>query len=1051
LQFMIKRRHVLVFLLVFLVTPPAAPRAQNEDVLTRKNDDRAATIQQRQLALTILLAAAQQERTVDPAKAAAFLNRAARLQVRLNLSEQALTTYQQAFTLVEQTPNLPVKVDLLNGLAAAYGHLSRCDQAQTYLDQALALSEQKNNVAGKAEALFTRSHCQSYGDPVLAQETAQTALELWRSIDDKSWMALTYSYLSDFQIAQHKLVEATESNQAALAIWRQLDLPEEQAEALISLGFIEHRKGAMQEALAFFGQAQTLLDEEAEPYKMGQITGGMGEAFVEIGLPETGLDKFKLALEYYRKAESPRAAMVISWDIGKAYYLLGNYPEALATLQTTLADAAAINELTIKAMCHDFLGRTYQELDQQSAALDHFQLAMQLYTQVGKRREAARVLALIAQVELQQGKFDNAQTNYRSALATFRSLSDSVNESAVLYALGSQALHDDKIDLAEEFLRQSIDVTENIRRVSTSADLTAAFSAAVYERYETYIECLMRKNQAQPAAGLAVQAFEISELARARSLAELLQATQTNLAADVDPQLAAQEKSLRQSLRVKENEKVELLGKNYRRVDLASLENELAQLESQYKQTIETIRARYPAYDQISRPTGWHLQQIQEQVLADHDTLLLEYSLGRERSYVWAVTREGIRSYELPAQRRINEAAQKVYGLLTTSNPAQIENELDQAARELGQMVLSPLAAELNKRRLIVVADGALNYIPFQFLIVPPGGNEPLVANYEVINAPSASILGQLREETARRQARTKVLAAFGDPVFASNYAQHKETSASESVASAPSVENDRWQPAVRDIEPEGDSVNPETIRPLFYSKLELSNLRDVAGPDSLVATGFDATRERLAQADLSQYSILHFATHGILDPKRPERSGLFLSMVDREGKSQNGFVGLQDIYGLRAPVDLVVLSACRTGLGKDVRGEGLIGLTRGFMYAGASSVVASLWKVDDEATSELMKRFYTNMLRDGMTPAAALRAAQNSIRQQPQWRSPYFWAAFTLQGEYRHAIEHTPARSFAGPARIGIGLVVLLMLLSGVWWYRRAAGSKAVQPKPLT
>jgi hypothetical protein len=173
--------------------------------------------------------------------------------------------------------------------------------------------------------------------------------------------------------------------------------------------------------------------------------------------------------------------------------------------------------------------------------------------------------------------------------------------------------------------------------------------------------------------------------------------------------------------------------------------------------------------------------------------------------------------------------------------------------------------------------------------------------------------------------------------------------------------------------------------------------------------------------------------------------------MVNRDGRPENGFVGLQDIYNLRTPVDLVVLSACRTGLGKDVRGEGLIGLTRGFMYAGASSVVASLWKVDDEATAELMKQFYINMLQREMPPAAALRAAQNSIRQQPQWRSPYFWAAFTLQGEYRHSIQHPPAKSFAGAARIGIGLAVLLLLISGAWWYRHAAKLRAVKPTGLT
>src|SRR5204863_4673319 len=168
------------------------------------------------------------------------------------------------------------------------------------------------------------------------------------------------------------------------------------------------------------------------------------------------------------------------------------------------------------------------------------------------------------------------------------------------------------------------------------------------------------------------------------------------------------------------------------------------------------------------------------------------------------------------------------------------------------------------------------------------------------------------------------------------------------------------------------------------------------------------------------------------------ENSGLVLSTVDRDGRPLDGFVKLPDIYGLRAPVDLVVLSACRTALGKEVRGEGLIGLTRGFMYAGASSVVSSLWEVDDEATSELMKRFYSNMLQGGQTPAEALRAAQNSIRQEPQWRSPYFWAAFTLQGEYRQVIRPTTAGAVPLYMKVIVAGILLALLAGAAWWRRR-------------
>jgi CHAT domain-containing protein len=208
-----------------------------------------------------------------------------------------------------------------------------------------------------------------------------------------------------------------------------------------------------------------------------------------------------------------------------------------------------------------------------------------------------------------------------------------------------------------------------------------------------------------------------------------------------------------------------------------------------------------------------------------------------------------------------------------------------------------------------------------------------------------------------------------------------------------------------------------------------------------LVLSDVSATRDRLFKTDLAQYAMLHLATHGIFDPDRPEDSGLLLSTTDRDGQQIDGFLRLQDIYELRAPVLLVVLSACETALGRDVQGEGLIGVTRGFMYAGASSVVASLWKVDDAATAELMKLFYSNMLQGGMTPGEALRAAQNSIRQQPDWRSPYYWAAFTLQGEYRQVIKPAAAShaTMLGLQwQIGIGVVLLIVLVGFAIRYRR-------------
>jgi CHAT domain-containing protein len=194
-------------------------------------------------------------------------------------------------------------------------------------------------------------------------------------------------------------------------------------------------------------------------------------------------------------------------------------------------------------------------------------------------------------------------------------------------------------------------------------------------------------------------------------------------------------------------------------------------------------------------------------------------------------------------------------------------------------------------------------------------------------------------------------------------------------------------------------------------------------------ARGFDASYETVMSSDVGQYQILHFATHGFLDTEHPELSGIVLTMVDRNGGQKNGVMPLHDIYNLDLSAELTVLSACQTALGKDIKGEGLVGLTHSFISAGSKSVVASLWKVDDRATAILMADFYNSMLRQGMPTGAALRAAKLKMMHDKRWSSPYFWAGFVLQGEYRNHIT-VERKSWLGPGSV---LLLLVLISSGV------------------
>jgi CHAT domain-containing protein len=340
------------------------------------------------------------------------------------------------------------------------------------------------------------------------------------------------------------------------------------------------------------------------------------------------------------------------------------------------------------------------------------------------------------------------------------------------------------------------------------------------------------------------------------------------------------------------------------------------------------------------------------------------------------------------------------------------------ATLALSRMLLGPITSELARKRLVVVAEGALQYIPFAALPTPAQSSVPLIAEHEIVSLPSASTVALLRRENEDRKPALKLAIVFADPVFSRDdprveqsavAAASKASKGSASdlkVADPKALAQNHTAPETSDpdsLERSAKDSGLPTFDRLRASRREADTIVELAGKGNAVEElDFDSSREIATSEALSQYRIIHIATHGLLNSRNPELSGLVFSLVDRQGKPQNGFLEAQEIYNLKLGADLVVLSACQTALGKEIRGEGLVGLTRGFMYAGVPRVVASLWRVPDQATTELMQKFYRGILQQGLQPAAALRAAQVSMWKESRRSAPYYWAGFTLQGEWK-------------------------------------------------
>lgn len=570
-------------------------------------------------------------------------------------------------------------------------------------------------------------------------------------------------------------------------------------------------------------------------------------------------------------------------------------------------------------------------------------------------------------------------------------MGDLRGEATTLYNVSNLERDRDNLSEALTNIDAAIELVEQIRSNVVSQELKTSFLATVEDFYKFKIDLLMQLHQQNPEQNYDKLAFETSERGKARSLLDLLTETNIDIRHGVDYKLVSQERRLRWRLDNIEERRVDLCSKGCQPEKLNKLETEREQLLDEYRQLQAQIRAASPEYAELTQPEPLDLPEVQK--LLDEDTVLLQYSLGADRSYVWAISQDDFIAQELASSKQITKIARQLH---QASENAYSDRPPEPLAKQLSQLILEPIGDRLDKKRLVIVGDGVLHYIPFTSLPLASEATKDnlLIDTHQIVNLPSSSVLERLRQDRQQRQPAPKEIVVFADPVFKQDDSRLKEKP--ELPTSTATIAFNPFSPnrAARSIDLSlnrlpGTRREAEAIFPLFPQD------------KSTQAYDFDASRDLAISADIREYNIVHFATHGIVNSDRPELSGIILSLFDERGKAENGFLRLHDVFNLNLNADLVVLSACETGLGQEIKGEGLVGLTRGFMYAGANKVLVSLWNVDDDATAEMMTQFYKFMLKDNLSPAESLRKAQQTIRTQAKWQHPKYWAAFTLQGDW--------------------------------------------------
>ena len=900
---------------------------------------------------------------------------------------------------------------------------------------------QQSDQAGAALREGRRLLKRGRADQALIQ--LRNALNLYTAARNGSGVAAAHNELGDLYLRQGQYPVALENYQKALdgflgfekkdVVNAAVGLGDDKFNAnlmLAKIGDVNFRLGNTNEARSAYGRMVVQKPESAAA-KVGRrfgglsaITGGIATGRVSVAAPTGGVTTF---LEAKKELDQYRVSIVYSsyeLGMGRLDYANGDFESARKHFENALeAAGSSLAAIASLGQVRRFRAAARTSLGDVALRTGKFKDATKFYNDAKKgaledkrldltwpaQRGLGRSLWLQAMQERDAKKTtalrEQALSNYRESLTTIETLRQ-----------GSLRADESRTT----FLATTKDVFDEAASANAAMALLTAPSAGA------------------PLSGKALEyageAFRINEQSRARSLLDLLSETNASITEGVPAELL---KRKQDNLDRQQDIADILTGINVSTEELkskpAELDAELEKLQTEYEEIENQIRAASPRYATLTANKPMTLAEVQQSVL-DDQTVLLEYALQADDSYLFAVSKDAVSLFKLSARAAVEKYATELRaqlipsklqrrivgidvveanrGLGIASSAPEETAPFVTAANNLYKVVLEPAAALIGEKRLMIVADGALNYVPFEVLLKTADAGDFTSLNYlvktnEIIYAPSASVVGAIKQQRAKTDSRAILVIA--DPVFNSNDARAKKGTAAPATTDA-EVRGLGIQSAVADVA--GNTPTPAAnaaMEGLPLARLngtrveadQISKLAKASGGQAEVWLDLDANEENLGTRDISKYRIIHVATHGLLNAERPQFTGVVLSLVGNT--TRDGFVRTDEVFNLRLGSPLVMLSACETGLGKQKRGEGVMGLTRAFMYAGAPTVGVSLWSVADKSTADLMTDFYQRLLSTSAatTSSGALRGAQLAMISGKKYSAPFYWAPFVLVGDW--------------------------------------------------
>jgi len=571
-------------------------------------------------------------------------------------------------------------------------------------------------------------------------------------------------------------------------------------------------------------------------------------------------------------------------------------------------------------------------------------------------------------VHFNLGNYEKSTEYYQKAINLAQELEGGQVLWEAYFEIGNAYAKQNKLIEAINNYKNSIRIIENIRSQIKLEELKASFLGTDkrIEAYQNLIHALITLHKVNDQVGYDRQAFEYLEKAKARAFLDGLEVAQVDISLGINFKLKNREKELMKDISSIYNK---LLRAGLQTDEKGKLLQTLSDKENELEALKREIRSKSPDYADLKYPQTITLKEVQNNLL-DGKTAFIAYTIGKEHSYAFAITKHNLKIFPVPERLKVQSLVSDYLGIITDK-----ENQDFSPGYELYRTLVQP---GLDKRikRIIFVPDDILHFLPFETLVTQQREPHWLIENYRIAYVPSISSYREIiHRKKSNRSRRSFDLLAFGDPDF------------------GPLESGDNNGDIFQDFY----SSNAFNFYRLAHSGTEVEIIRHLFNPSkSYTYLRKQATEEHLKNLDLKKYKIIHFATHSLIDDRKPARSSIVLSLGNNP--EEDGFLQMREVYNMDLNADLVTLSACQTGLGQFIRGEGIEGLNRAFFFAGASSVLMSLWSVNDQATYQLMERFYTH-LRSSEPIINALRKAKLEMISSENVSHPYYWAGFVVSG----------------------------------------------------